>query len=502
MGRTPPLAPGYHDLAGATERFRLPKVAPSASTMDRLASACSEVSTEPVELGAAALDWWPISIRWTLDALVPSRPAVIARPHSAGEVAAVLDICNREHLPVTASAGRSGVCGASIPLFGGVVLDTTALSGLAEVDEASLTAVAAPGIFGPELEEGLRLEGYTLGHFPQSFDISTLGGWLACRSAGQYSTRYGKIEDMVRSLEVALADGSLIRTAPKAPRSATGPDLTQLFVGSEGTLGIITEATLVVHPVPTTELRRAWLFPSFAAGVEAARLILRRGATPAVLRLYDPAESVMHFGIEGGAVMILLDEAEEGLALWTVGAAAEEAARLGAGDLGDAVVAKWLEKRNDVSALAAFYRSGLVVDTIEVAAPWSALPGLYTRCCEALLSVDGTLHASAHLSHSYPDGGCVYMTFAGKPDSETGGSTAAELYYNSAWDAVMSTLQASGGAISHHHGIGIHRGPHLRRSMGPAWKVLRLIKDSLDPAGILNPGKLGMASHLGETPWP
>src|ERR1700689_3859139 len=179
-----------------------------------------------------------------------ARPAVVARPADTAQVAAVLSLCDRSQVPVTAAGGRSGVCGGSVPLFGGVALDLCALRGIGEVDSESLVADLRAGTFGPDVESGLRDgHGLTLGHWPQSMDLSTGGGWLACRGAGQDSNRYGKIEDMVIGLEVVLADGRIIRTGGHAPRSATGPDPTQLFVGSEGTLGVITEARLPIHPL-------------------------------------------------------------------------------------------------------------------------------------------------------------------------------------------------------------------------------------------------------------
>ncbi len=193
----------------------------------------------------------------------PSDPARWSAPTTVAQVAATLAACNDARVPVTAAAGRSGVCGGAIPVHGGVALDLTALNGPQRVDETSLIADVAAGTFGPDLEAALGAEGagYTLGHWPQSMDLSTVGGWLACRGAGQYSTRYGKIEDMVIGLEVVLADGRIVHTEGKGPRAATGPNLTQLFVGSEGTLGVITEARLRIHPVP--------------AGTGAPRLRLR-----------------------------------------------------------------------------------------------------------------------------------------------------------------------------------------------------------------------------------
>jgi alkyldihydroxyacetonephosphate synthase len=396
------------------------------------------------------------------------------------------------------------VCGNAVPAFGGIVVDMTGLSGIVSVDNDSLLVDVRPGTFGDLFEHQLRADhGLTLGHWPQSMSLSTVGGWLACRSAGQYSTRYGKIEDMVVGLEVALADGRLIRTGGSAPRSAMGPDLTQLFVGSEGTLGVITEARLRAHPVPTAERKAAYGFDSFAAGLDACRRILRRGATPAVLRLYDPAESKRNFEVDTN-LLIVMDEGDPALVDATMGIVSQEAPAQHA-RLDDSLVDRWLDHRNDVSALESIIRHGITVDTIEIAARWSALPRIYDEATAALRSIEGTLVASAHQSHAYADGACLYFTFAGRP-ATTGAAgavaNAAETYYRRAWDAVMSITLANGGAISHHHGIGINRGRHLTRALGPAFGVLSTIKSTLDPNGILNPGKLGLPSPFGEVPWP
>ena len=200
-----------------------------------------------------------------------------------------------------------------MPVHGGVVLDLTALDGIVGVDDTSLVLDVRAGTFGTPLEAELRAEhGVTLGHWPQSIDLSTVGGWLACRSAGQLSTRYGKIEDMVLGLDVVLADGRTLHTGG-APRAAVGPDLTQVFVGSEGTLGVITGARLRVHPAPTGEVRAAFRFPSFTDGLDVCRRILRRGATPAVLRLYDAIEGDRHFGTGDGNMLLVLDEGDPAL---------------------------------------------------------------------------------------------------------------------------------------------------------------------------------------------
>ena len=438
---------------------------------------------------------------WAIAGQVPSRPAVVARPTDTAQVAAVLALCDAARVPVTAAGGRSGVCGGSVPLFGGVALDLCGLTGLTDVDGESLVADLRAGTFGPEVEAGLRRHALTLGHWPQSMDLSTVGGWLACRGAGQYSNRYGKIEDMVIGLEVVLADGRVVRTGGKGPRAATGPDLTQLFVGSEGTLGVITEGRFRVHPVPEAEGRRVFGFDSFAEGLDTCRRLLRRGCSPAVLRLYDATESARSFDQPDTNVLVVLDEADPALLDATLAVVDDECRDASTLDVG--LVARWLEHRNDVSALAPLWRSGIVVDTAEVSARWSALPDLYRAVLDALGQVEGTLVASSHQSHAYTDGACLYFTFAGRPGDEwPDPGAAAAAYYRRAWDVITKVTLAAGGAISHHHGIGLNRGRYLADALGEGFGVLTSLKQALDPHGVLNPGKLGLESPFGPVPWP
>jgi alkyldihydroxyacetonephosphate synthase len=488
---TPPI-----ELAGTRPRWGGAVEVPGAA-VDALRTVTAVVD-DVREVAEASRDWWPLALHWSLAGEVPQRAAVVVRPASTGEVAATVRVCAEHHLPLTVAGGRSGVTGASVPAFGGVVLDTTALAGISTVDATSGVVEVLAGTFGPDLERELQSShGLSVGHFPQSFDIATVGGWVACRGAGQYSTRYGKIEDLTVGLEVVLADGRVVRTGG-APAGAVGPDLTQLFLGSEGTLGVVTRAWLRAHPVPAAERRAAYTFATFGAGIEACRATLQRGATPAVLRLYDGVESARSHGGDGDScVLLVLDEGDPLIVHATVavvdGACATAGGTAAAADLVDA----WLDHRNDTAALQGLTRKGFVVDTMEIAAPWAALASLFDTVRAALTAVPHALVASCHLSHSYADGACLYFTFAATPPPDE-----IEATYVALWDAGQRAVLAGGGNLSHHHGVGLNRARFMADALGTGCDVLAAIKAALDPSGILNPGKLGLPNPFGPPPWP
>jgi len=490
---TPPIA-----LEGdVTAHLAAPRVDVDDAMVRRLSDACEHVTTEHAVLAASSRDWWPLAMTWAADHEVAAIASVVVTPADASEVAAILRIADDARVPVTAAAGRSGVCGASVPVHGGVVLDLTALSGIVDVDDVSCVLDVRAGTFGTPLEDELRAaHNCTLGHWPQSIDLSTVGGWLACRSAGQYSNRYGKIEDMVVGLDVVLADGTAITTGG-APRQAVGPDLDQLFVGSEGTLGVITSARLRVHDAPTRTAQAAWGFDRFADGLDFLRRIARRGCMPAVLRLYDATEADRTYKTGDTHLVLVYDEGDDATIATPMGSVAEEAHALGAKEMDSAFVDHWMERRNDVAALEALISRGFVVDTMEVAGRWRDLPRIYDDTVAALRAVSGTLAASAHQSHSYRDGGCLYFTFAGKVEPDD-----RERYYVELWDAGQRAVLAAGGALSHHHGVGLNRSRFVRDALGPAFDVLVSVKRALDPNGILNPGKLGLPDPFGAVPWP
>ncbi|MCB0977541.1 MAG: FAD-binding oxidoreductase [Acidimicrobiales bacterium] len=492
---TPPIA-----LTGggatATGRLAAPLVLLDDDFLSQLTSVCADVRLDPDERAEASRDWWPLAMIWATQGQVGQVAGALVRPTSVDEVSEVLRLCNDRRIPVTPAGGRSSVVGGAVPVHGGVLLDLTALSGIGSVDSVSGIVEVWAGTFGDAFERELQANhGLTVGHWPQSMAVSTVGGWIACRGAGQLSNRYGKIEDIAVGLEVALADGRVIRTGGQ-PRQAVGPDLNQLFVGSEGTLGVVTRAWLQAWPAPTASASSAWSFPTFSAALDAMRRITQRGASPAVLRLYDGIEAERNFGLDR-SVNLLLAHDEGDSVMVDAGMAVVSDCCASAERLDDGLVDRWFEHRNDVAALEALISKGFVVDTMEVSAPWSALDAIYAATTAAISAVPGTASVSAHQSHSYPGGACLYFTFgaAVDPDRRDG-------YYVEAWDAGTRAVLANGGSLSHHHGVGLNRARFVREVLGEGFEVLRAVKASLDPRGILNPSKLGLPDPFGDVAWP
>ena len=411
------------------------------------------------------------------------------RAESREDVARTLVLCRELRVPVVPFGGGSGVCGAIEAAPETVVLSTRGLAGLVELDSQNLLARFRAGTMGSEAERLVQREGLTIGHWPQSIELSTVGGWVATRAAGQYSTAYGSIEDMLFSLEVVLPDGSVLRTRD-TPRASAGPDLRQLFLGSEGTLGVITEVTLSLRPLPEASRGQALHFADLASGLDAIRVLMRSGWRPPVVRLYDAAESQRQFQEwcpDGRALLILLHEGPE-TAVAAQFSACEALLRAAGGESSDpAALSHWLEHRNRVPSFQELLERGLVVDTIEVATTWDRVGRLYDEVTRDVGAVPGVRAVSAHSSHCYRSGVNLYFTFIARPERR---EDMVETY-RMCWHRTMEVSARLGAGIAHHHGIGRVRRSHLADELGATGvELLRAIKGALDPDGLLNPGAL------------
>lgn len=474
-----------------------PMAVPDA-VLEQLRAVAAAVHTDRDTVVLRTRDWWAGTMIGETAGNPATPNAVVVEAADAEQIAAVLRICNDNRIPVTPSAGRSNVTGAALPVHGGVVLDVCRLNKIVAFDAESLIVDVEAGMFGDAFETELQEKyGVTTGHWPSAFAISTVGGWVACRGAGQLSTRYGKIEDMVVGLDVVLADGRQVHLQDY-PRAAVGPDLRQLFIGSEGTLGVITRVRLRVHRTPEYANAVAFGFDTFGAGLDACREILQCGATPAVLRLYDTTESGNHFGHPETNLLLIADEGDPRIVDAMLAVSEEVCADAGAVRLDDAkVFDDWLDDRMRLGKSAAGFKQGpgFVADTLEIAAPWAALSAIYDDVVSSIEAVPGTLKASAHQSHAYTDGACVYFSLRGDVAVDQ-----RRQWYRAAWDAANAALIRHDSALSHHHGCGLLRGPYLRESLGSAFDVLVGVKQLLDPNGVLNPSKLGLPSGFGRSP--
>ncbi len=446
------------------------------------------VRWDDATLAGRAHDTWPLSLVRAHHGTLRSRPACVVTPESVDQVQAALVYANRHDVKVAPFGAGSGVCGGFLPDDETMVIDMGRMNQLLEVNEKALYARVQAGMMGDVFEAALNERGYTMGHFPQSIDLSTVGGWVSTRAAGQFSSRYGSIEDMLLGLEVVLVDGERIAIKP-SPRRSAGPDLRHLFLGAEGTLGVITEVIVRIMPLPETRRLCSFAFADFDTGLEAIRQIVRAGWRPPVLRLYDEHESGRHFGqwVEGDACFLLiLCEGVAPLANTEVEACREICLSLQGTETGEAPVEHWMGERNNVPNLADLVARGFVVDTIEVTADWSNITELYSAVIAAVASVESLLVVSGHSSHSYAQGTNIYFTFVAQPDDPGD----AEKVYLECWKRAMDATVRCNGSISHHHGVGRLRVPWMRQEHGQGIEVLRAVKRALDPKGILNPGAL------------
>jgi alkyldihydroxyacetonephosphate synthase len=414
-----------------------------------------------------------------------SPPVTVVRPSAYEQVAELLRWANAERVVVVPLGGASGVCGALDARSGQVALDLSALDRVLSLSDEDLTCQSQAGINGMALEERLNAEGLTLGHYPSSLPVTTLGGLVSTRSSGQESTRYGHIEDMVLGLTVALADGTIARPRP-GPRSSAGPALHELLIGAEGGLGVVLDAVLRVHRRPESVIGAGFAFADVEAGLAAMRALVQSSLRPLVTRLYDPDDTALQgLAVEGCLlVLAVAGPAAVARAEWEFAQGLMGAAKA----LGEQAWEHWKAHRFALSAerlLDFLQPPGAYLDTIELAAPWSRLPDLY-REVKAGLRSNAPL-ALCHFAHPEEQGCCAYFTFGGG----AAGEQEAEAAYLGAWSAAMEAALSVGATISHHHGVGQARAAWIRREMGGWWAVWESVRRALDPQNVLNPNALG-----------
>jgi alkyldihydroxyacetonephosphate synthase len=414
----------------------------------------------------------------------------VVRPRATQQVAEILRWADETRTPVVPYGGGSGVCEGIQPRAA-VVVDMRAMCEIRDFDAKSRLVRVEAGVLGPDLQTALASWGHIHGHEPQSLRISTVGGWVATRACGQLSVRYGGIEDIVAGLEAVLPGGRVVRSRT-SPRNSTGPDVARLMIGSEGALGIVTEATLRVHPIPLERAHACIRFEHMSDGVAAARRIVQSDLAPTMMRLYDRDDATLLLmrvpGAEPAPLMLLSFDGSH------AADRARRAAAIAGGRPGDvALVEHWWEHRNDavddfqnVMAGDGVLGPHGLVDTMEVSGTWARLRDLYHSMKDALAKE--TDFVGCHLSHAYTDGACLYFTMAAACDDDD----AARSKHAGWWTTGMEACLAAGGSISHHHGIGRLKARWIERELGGWFDVLRAVKRAVDPNGIMNPGVLGL----------
>ncbi|WP_372451326.1 FAD-binding oxidoreductase [Mycolicibacter acidiphilus] len=432
---------------------------------------------------------------------VQDAPDAVLLPGTETEIAAILDHCSRHRIAVVPFGGGTSVVGGVDPIRAGftavVALDLRRFDRLRSLDEESGIAEFDAGVTGPDAERLLGERGFSLGHFPQSFQYATLGGFAATRSSGQDSAGYGRFDDMVLGVHAVTPMGVL--DLGRAPASAAGPDLRQLLIGSEGTFGVITRVRIRVHPVSETTRYEAWSFPDFATGAAALRAVTQTGTGPTVIRLSDEAETGVNLAtteaigeqqITGGCLAITVFE---GSAAHTKSRHDETAAVLmahGGTSLGEPAARAWEHGRFGAPYLRdSLLAAGALCETLETATDWAGVNALKAAVTEALSTALGESGTPAlvlcHISHVYRTGASLYFTVVagqrGNPIEQ----------WRKAKAAACDAITATGGTITHHHAVGADHRPWMHTEVGDLGiALLRAVKATLDPAGILNPGKL------------
>ena len=451
------------------------------------------VSTKESDKITYGVDYFWISRMWADRGMTPPDADYIVRPETAQEVSKILKIANYYKIPVHTWGGGSGSQGGALPMAGGIILDIKRMNKLLEIDEESRTITAETGMIFQQLEWYANERGYSCMHIPSCLTCGTIGGALAHRGIGILSTKYGKIDDMCLSMEIVLPNGDIINTLP-VPKHAAGPDLNQIFIGSEGTLGIITKATFKLFEQPECRKHRAFLFPDMTSGFSAGRDIMQK-VKPSILRFFDEAETISIIkkilGFEKkGCFMNLTLEGIEEIVDVEMRIVTEICQKYGAQDLGSEYGEKWYQNR------ITFFYPGNIMDipqmfgTMDTVATFKNIEKIYWAMKNAIESNFPDVRFIAHCSHWYEWGTMIYDRFIlNNPPQDP---EEALRLHNRIWNTGVRAAMENGGVINDHHGIGLKLSRLMKEQYGPAMQVLEGLKKSLDPNGIMNPYKLGL----------
>lgn len=424
---------------------------------------------------------------WTPDSLA----TCVLKIHTKEEAVKVIKFLNQEKIVNIPRTGGSGVClGLETPAES-VVLDLSEMNKIIEINEENLTATCQAGVALEVLEETLNKMGYTTGHFPQSLPLAQMGGLVATRSIGQFSTLYGGIEDLLVGIEGVLPDGSLT-SIKNIPRKSTGPDLRHIWLGSEGAFGVITEVTVKIFKQAPERVMQAYAIKNFKDGLDIIKEIVQDGWKPAVTRLHDKTEAAETYGPfvkEGESILLFLSEGPVGYAELEGKAIEAVLSKYESRPLGSKPLEIWLVHRNDIcNHLDMYAKQGAVADTCEISAMWSDIGKIYDEVIERVSNEVAHLVAvTGHSSHSYRQGTNIYFMFGAMcaPTIE-----AAKKTYDQLFTIIMETTLKYKGSICHHHGVGRYRAKWMKEELASSYIMLEKLKSAFDPNGIMNKGVL------------
>ena len=426
-------------------------------------------------------DWWPLL---SISQEGGASMLAVVKPQNVDEVAKVVRYAGSNGLRILSRGGGSSVTGASVP-HGEILIDVTGLNQVLDVDENNRTATVQAGVRLGDLEPRLAKLGFTVGQFPQSFELATVGGYISTMGTGHYSGKYGGVEDSVVRVQAVLPDGEVIWTRNRnTPRSSVGPDLSKLFIGAEGSFGVVTAAELRLHRLPRHTWKAAYVFNDFSTAVGSGRALLDLDLKPAACRIYSEVEAGIQFGTPK-PVMLLVYSFSSAAVMEAV--TREVTETIGAeGVAGEpSVVDSWLEKRFALREEAeAVGKMGYLLDTAEMGSRWSAVLENYADVVTTLASIEGVSAVGAVVSHVYDQGACTDFSIILKPD--------VALYWD-VWNALSQVAERHDATLSHHHGTGILKAGLVRKEFPRS--LLKLLKEGVDAKGTMSSHRASEGPH-------